>query len=140
MPKIKGFDEALKLLGALKHEEKARLISDISRQDPVMAAQLESHLVKLEDVQYLTSSQLMTFLRDVDLEKLGLALRLVKEDVVQKIMAQVSTGIRLDIEDGLKGKPRKISEVEKAHEEILTKLAEKVDQGLIKIDKDGEFV
>src|SRR5690606_5794093 len=107
-PKIKGFDEALKLLGALKHEEKARLISDISRQDPVMAAQLESHLVKLEDVQYLTSSQLMTFLRDVDLEELGLALRLVKEDVVQKIMAQVSTGIRLDIEDGLKGKPRKI--------------------------------
>ena len=99
MPKIKGFEEALKLLEAMGYEEKARLIEDMSKKDPQMAEQLRSQLIKLEDIQYLTPSQFISFLRDIDLEKFGLALRLVEEKVVEKIMAEVSKGIRLDIED-----------------------------------------
>lgn len=140
VPKIKGFDEALKLLGALKHQEKVRLIEDMRKKDPKLASELEARLVKLEDIQYLSSSMLLSFLRDVDLEKLGLALRLVPEEVANKLLATVSTGIRLDIEDGLKKKLCQISEVENAYSEILTVFTEKIDQGIIKIDKDDQFV
>ena len=68
---------------------------------------LERKLISMEDLQYLTPAMLVGLLRDVDLETFGLALRAVDQEVVDKLMSMVSTGIRLDIEDGLKGRPSK---------------------------------
>lgn len=133
-----GVDEAAKMLQGLGSAQAKKLIEQIRQKDPNMAQLLEKNLVKMEDLQYCSAAQLVGLLRDVNLEEFGLALRTVDQSVVDKLMAMVSTGIRLDIEDGLKGPPRKVSEVEAAQSKILDVVRRKVDQGHLILDPEGD--
>jgi flagellar motor switch protein FliG len=132
-----GVKEAAKMLAALAPAAQKSLLEEIKKKDPAMAAKLEDNLISMEDLQYLTPSMLVGLLRDIDLEKFGLSLRTIDQSIADKLLAMVSTGIRLDIEDGLKGKPRKVSEVEEAQREVLDLLRKKVDLGHIVINPDG---
>lgn len=140
MPKIHGKKEALKLLTALDPSESKNLIEKMRLQDPKMAEFLEGHLVSIEDLQFLTPSQMLAFLRDIKLEEFGLALRGVDQNIVESILSSVSTGIRLDIEDGLKGPPRKLAEVSQAQNNILKTLNDKIQSGQIIIDREEKTV
>ena len=133
-----GIDEAAKMLQGLGSAQAKKLLEQIRQKDPSMAAELEKNLVKMEDLQYCSPAQLVGLLRDVNLEEFGLALRTVDKNVVDKLMAMVSTGIRLDIEDGLKGPLRKVSEVEAAQSKILEVVRRKVDQGHLLLDPEGD--
>ena len=133
-----GIDEAAKMLQGLGSAQAKKLLEQIRQKDPSMAAELEKNLVKMEDLQYCSPAQLVGLLRDVNLEEFGLALRTVDKNVVDKLMAMVSTGIRLDIEDGLKGPLRKVSEVEAAQSKILEVVRTKVDQGHLILDPEGD--
>lgn len=133
-----GIDEAAKMLQGLGSAQAKKLLEQIRQKDPSMAAELEKNLVKMEDLQYCSPAQLVGLLRDVNLEEFGLALRTVDKNVVDKLMAMVSTGIRLDIEDGLKGPLRKVSEVEAAQSKILEVVRRKVDQGHLILDPEGD--
>jgi flagellar motor switch protein FliG len=133
-----GVKEAAKMLAGLAPAAQKSLLEEIKRKDPVMAAKLEENMVSMEDLQYLTASMLVGLLRDIDLEKFGLSLRTIDQAIPAKLLAMVSTGIRLDIEDGLKGKPRKVSEVEEAQKEVLDLLRKKIDLGHIVINPNGD--
>ncbi len=133
-----GFDEAVKMLQILGADEATNLIEKIRKQDPLMAQMLEDSLITIEDLQYCSSAQLVGLLRDVNLEEFGLALRTVDSEIVEKLMSMVSTGIKLDIEDGLKGKPRKVSEVTEAQEKITKIMQEKVNAGTLVLSKEGD--
>ncbi|MEE2671649.1 MAG: FliG C-terminal domain-containing protein [Bdellovibrionota bacterium] len=135
-----GVKEAAKMLMGLSGSARSKLLEEIRKKDPSMAKQIESSLISMDDLKYLTPGMLVALLREVNLEKFGLALRTVDQNIVEKILGQVSTGIRLDIEDGLKGKPRAVSEVEAAQNEILDILKKKVEQGHIVIDPEEKLV
>lgn len=133
-----GIDEAAKMLQGLGSAQAKKLLEEIRKKDPTLALALEKNLIKMEDLQYCSAAQLVGLLRDVNLEEFGLALRTVDQSVVDKLMGMVSTGIRLDIEDGLKGKPRKVSEVEEAQSKILEVVRKKVEMGHLILDPDGD--
>lgn len=133
-----GVEEAAKMLQGLGSAQAKILLEDIRKRDPQMAAKLEKNMVKIEDLEFCSPAQLVGLLRDVNLEKFGLALRTVDQSIVEKLMSMVSTGIRLDIEDGLKGPPRKVSEVEQAQSEVLEIMRKKIDQGHLVLDPEGD--
>ena len=133
-----GVKEAAKMLAGMSPSEQKNLLEIIAKKDPKMATLLKENIVSMEDLQYLTPSMLVGLLRDVNLEKFGLALRTIDQEISTKLLSMVSTGIRLDIEDGLKGKPRKVSEVEAAQKEILDILRKKIADGHIVINPDGD--
>jgi len=133
-----GVKEAAKMLAGMSPSEQKNLLEIIAKKDPKMATLLKENIVSMEDLQYLTPSMLVGLLRDVNLEKFGLALRTIDQEITTKLLSMVSTGIRLDIEDGLKGKPRKVSEVEAAQKEILDILRKKIADGHIVINPDGD--
>lgn len=135
-----GVKEAAKMLMGLGPAAQKKILAEIRQRDPKMAQELESNLISMDDLQYLTAGMLVSLLRQVNLETFGLALRTVDQSIVNKIMDQLSTGIKLDIEDGLKGKPRPVSEVEKAQAEVLETLKQQVDAGHIVIDPEEKLV
>jgi flagellar motor switch protein FliG len=135
-----GVKEAAKMLMGLGTEAQKKLLEEIRLRDPKMAEQLESNLVSIEDIQYLTSGMLVSLLREINLERFGLALRTVNPVIVDKLMQQLSTGLRLDIEDGLKGKPRAVSEIQAAQAEVVQLLQTKIQQGHIVIDPQEKMV
>lgn len=132
-----GINEAAKILRGLGSSQSAKLLEQIRKKNPQMAQQLEMQMVQMEDLQYCSAAQLVGLLRDVNLEKFGLALRTVDKKIVAKLMAMVSTGIRLDIEDGLKGPPRNIVEVEAAQTYIQQIMRKKIDQGQLTLSSEN---
>ena len=133
-----GLKEAAKMLQSLGGQKARDLLGAIAKKDPKMAELLEKNLVSMNDIQYLSPSMLVGLLRDVDLKVFGLALRGIDRSIIDKILGMVSTGIKLDIEDGLKGPPRKISEVEDAQNKVLAILKDKIDKGHIVINPQGD--
>lgn len=133
-----GVKEAAKMLMGLGPAAQKKLLAEIKLKDPQMAAKLEQNLIAIEDIQYLTPSMMVGLLRDIDLAEFGLALRTVDKEIIDKVLGMLSTGLKLDIEEGLKGPPRKVSEVEAAQAKILQVLRDKVEQGHIVIDPSGE--
>jgi len=133
-----GVDEAAKMLQGLGAEASKKLLEEIRLKNPDMAAQIEDRMVTMEDLQYISAAQLVGLLRDVSLEDFGLALRTVDQEIVAKLMGMVSTGIRLDIEDGLKGKLKPVSAVDEAQTKIMKVLKQKIADGHIVLSPDGD--
>ncbi len=133
-----GVEEAARMLAGLGAEAQKRLLEEIRAKDPVMAQKLEKNLVTMEDLQYLTPAMMVGLLRDVNLEEFGLALRTVDKSITDKLLGMLSTGLKLDIEDGLKSKPRKVSEVEQAQSKILEVVRDKIARGHIVINPEGD--
>ena len=81
-----GVKEAAKMLMGLSGNARSKLLEEIRKKDPKMAEQIESSLISIEDLQYLTPGMLVALLREVNLEKFGLALRTVDQNIVDKIL------------------------------------------------------
>jgi flagellar motor switch protein FliG len=138
MPFKGGPEEAAKMIMGLGPAAGKAVLEDIRVKNPEMAAMIEKNMVTMDDLRYLTTAMLIGLLRDIDLEVFGLAMRTIDQEVAQKILAEVSTGIRLDIEDGFKGPPKKVSEVEEAQAKVLEVLRSKIALGHIVINPEGD--
>ena len=104
--KIDGIKQAIEMLQGLDLAAQQSVLADIARRDPEMAIKLKKNLVTFDDLQYLTISMMKRLLQDVQLDDLGLALRGCSKEVSTHLLSMFSTGMKRDIEDILKGKPR----------------------------------
>lgn len=141
MPNFKGGPkEAAKMLQALGVGASRKLLEEIRQKDPQMAELLENQLYSLEDLRALTPAMMRDFLQGVKLEELGIALRTYDRSLADSIFEKVSSGMKADIQDGLNGKPRKVSEVEEIQSRLLDHLKLLIDQGKVVISHDDEYV
>lgn len=138
--KFNGKEEALKLIKALSPDEAGRIIETISSSDPKLAVFLKSNLIEISDIQYLTQAMLMHVLREIDLEVFGLAIKSLDQSIINKVMSMVSTGIKLDIEDGLKTGLTSVDKIQEAQTKLLELLNKKQQLGQIILDKGQELV
>ena len=135
-----GVKEAAKMLSGLDFENRERVLGIIAKQDPQMAEILKKYMVTLEDLQLLTVSMMQELLKEIDINKLGLALRIGTQELRSHFLNNVSSTIRKDIEDVLNGPPRPVSEVQQAAESILEVVRVKVDKGEIVLKSDDEVL
>jgi flagellar motor switch protein FliG len=134
--KIDGFKQAIEMLQGLDLAAQQSLLADIARRDPDMAVKLKQSLVTFDDLQYLTVSMMKRLLQDVQLDDLGLALRGASKEVSNHLLGMFSTGMKRDIEDILKGKPRPLSEVLEAQRKIMEVVLKLHEKGEIVLSKD----
>lgn len=134
--KIDGVKQAVEMLQGLDLAAQQALLADIARRDPEMAIKLKQSLVTFDDLQYLTVSMMKRLLQDVDLDVLGLALRGTSREVTDHILGMFSSGMKRDIDDVLKGKPRPLSEVLEAQKKIMDVVMKLREKGEIILSKD----
>lgn len=134
--KIDGFKQAVEMLQGLDLAAQQSLLADIARRDPEMAIKLKQNLVTFDDLQYLTVSMMKRLLQDIHLDDLGLALRGANQEVTNNLMNMFSTGMKRDINDILKGKPRSLTDVLAAQKKIMDVVLELRDKGEIILSKD----
>ncbi len=135
--RFNGMKEAIEMLSRLDLGSQERLIADIARQDPDMAIKLKANLVTFEDLQFITPKMLPAFLQKINLEELGLALRGAKKQVSEHILKNVSSRMKQDIEEILKGKPRSLNDVLEAQQNIMKIVMQMKEKGEIVLDKTG---
>ena len=135
--KIDGLKQAIEMLNGLDLAVQQSVIADIARRDPEMAIKLKKNMVTFDDLQYLTVSMMKRLLQDIDINVLGLALRGANKDVTNHVLSMFSTGMKRDIDDVLKGKPRPLSEVLEAQTKIMDVVLKLREKGEIVLSKDG---
>ena len=134
--KIDGLKQAVEMLQGLDLAAQQAVIADIARKDPEMAIKLKKNLVTFDDLQYLTVSMMKRLLQDVSIDTLGLALRGCSREVSDHLLEMFSTGMKRDIDDILKGKPRPLSEVLEAQSKIMEVVMKLREKGEIVLSKD----
>ncbi len=134
--KIDGVKQAVEMLQGLDLASQQTLLADIARRDPEMAIKLKQQLVTFDDLQYLTVSMMKRLLQDVELDTLGLALRGCSREVSDHLIGMFSSGMKRDIDDILKGKPRPLSEVMDAQKKIMDVVMKLREKGEIILSKD----
>lgn len=134
--KIDGLKQAAEMLQHLDLESQQRLLADIARQDPELSIKLKQSLVTFDDLQYLTTNMMKTLLQHVSLDDLGLALRGASKELTDHLLSMFSTGMKRDIDDVLKGRPRPLSEVMDAQKKIMEVVLKLVESGEIVLSKN----
>ncbi len=134
--KIDGLKAAIEMLQGLDLAAQQSLLSDIARRDPEMAIKLKQNMVTFDDLQYLTVGMMKRLLQEIQLDDLGLALRGANKEVTGHLLNMFSSGMKRDIEDILKGKPRPLSEVLEAQKKIMDVVLKLREKGEIVLSKD----
>jgi flagellar motor switch protein FliG len=134
--KIDGLKQAIEMLQGLDLATQQTLMAEIARRDPEMAIKLKQNLITFDDLQYLTVSMLKRLLQEVDLDTLGLALRGASKQLTEHLLGMFSSGMKRDIEDVLKGRPRPLTEVMEAQKKIIQVVLALRDKGEIILSKD----
>lgn len=134
--KIDGLKQAVEMLQGLDLAAQQAVIADIARKDPEMAIKLKKNLVTFDDLQYLTVSMMKRLLQDIPIDTLGLALRGCSREVSDHLLGMFSTGMKRDIDDILKGKPRPLTEVMDAQSKIMEVVMKLREKGEIVLSKD----
>ena len=140
MPKINGLAEAVKILQELAQPEQERILLSIAKQDPKLAEKIKDNLITLEDLNYLTTSMIRDLFKELDPAVLGLSFRMASPKLIDHIFKNVSSGMKRDMEEVLKGKPRRVSEVQEATEKVLATVRKLIAEGKIVLKSDDKFV
>ncbi len=112
------------------------LIAEIARRDPEMAIKLKQSLITFDDLKYLTVSMMKRLLQDIQLDDLGLALRVANNEVTDHLLDMFSSGMKRDIDDILKGRPRPLTDVLEAQKKIMQVVLKLHEKGEIVLSKD----
>ena len=134
--KIDGLKQAVEMLQGLDLAAQQAVIADIARKDPEMAIKLKKNLVTFDDLQYLTVSMMKRLLQDIPIDTLGLALRGCSREVSDHLLGMFSSGMKRDIDDILKGKPRPLTEVMDAQSKIMEVVMKLREKGEIVLSKE----
>lgn len=140
MPFRGGIKEAAKMLAGLDKSSRENVLKKISQVDPQMAENLKNNLIDFEDLRYMTKKMLIDFLKKIDLNELGLALRGSSKELRSFFLSNVSSGMRKDIENHLNGPLQMLSKVEEAQNKIIEIAKDMEQRGEIILSDDDRLV
>lgn len=137
-----GVKEAAKMLQGLDPKARKSVLEQMIAMNPELAEQIRTQMVTFEDLQYITPSMMRDLMRKIDMDELALALRGTSPELINKILGLVSTNVRKDMEEILKGKPQSMSKVQEAQDKIMEVVLVMVDKGELVLSPgdDEEYV
>jgi flagellar motor switch protein FliG len=141
MRKVDGKSTALEIMRRSSPDDQAAVLAQIEKDDPALAGELRSQLFTFGDVAGLTDRDLQVLLRDIESNKLVLALRGATTEVREKLLRNLSSRAAEMINDDLVAMgPVKLSLVEAAQGEIAKLAQDLGSQGKITILSGSEKV
>jgi flagellar motor switch protein FliG len=134
MRKVDGKHVALEILRRCSAAQQGEVISEIEKENQHLAVELRGKLFTFADLRSLADRDLQTLLREIDTNKLALALKGATPELKQKFLGNLSARAAEMLEDDLGAMgPVKLSTVENAQAEIAKLALEVAQQGRITI-------
>jgi flagellar motor switch protein FliG len=138
--KIDGLAQALELLQGLNPDEQKRILSDISKQNPEMAQLLEGRMISINLLQYITPKMLVDFLKEINVEDLGKALRMADQTTRDHLLGILPSRLGEQIKDVLNGPLLPLEKVQECCFKVTSKMKELMDQGSLVLTDSGEII
>jgi flagellar motor switch protein FliG len=125
-----GVEPIADMLNLMDKNTEKNIMSRVEEKDPELAEEIRKLMFTFEDLMYVDDKGIQNLLREVDNGKLVIAMKTAPDEIKQKLFKNMSnraaTLLREDLETlG----PTKLSDVEKAQAEMVTKVKELEGQG-----------
>jgi flagellar motor switch protein FliG len=134
MRKVDGKSTALEILRRTAPQAQGVVLAEIEKDDTQLAAELRGKLFTFGDLAHLADKDLQQLLREIDAQRLTVALKGATADVRQKFLQNLSSRAAEMLSDDLAAMgPVKLSSVEAAQQEIAKTAQELASQGRITI-------
>jgi flagellar motor switch protein FliG len=134
MRKVDGKAVMLDILRRCSANQQTEVIAEIEKDNTQLAAELRGRLFTFDDLKHLSDRDLQQLLREVDTNKLAVALKGSTPELKTKLLGNLSARAAQMLEDDLAAMgPVKLSTVETAQGEIAKLTQEIAQQGRITI-------
>ncbi|QBI21235.1 flagellar motor switch protein FliG [Egibacter rhizosphaerae] len=137
-----GVQELAGMLNQSDRGTEQSILTGLEERDPELAEQVRQLMFVFEDVTTLDDRAVQEVLRQVDMQKVAVAMKGVADEVKDVILRNLSERARATLEEELEllG-PVRVKEVEEAQTEIVQKIRQLEEEGQIVIQRgEGEFV
>lgn len=134
-----GVEPIADMLNLMDKNTEKNIMSRVEEKDPELAEEIRKLMFVFEDLVYVDDKGIQALLKEVDQQKLVIALKTAPEEVKAKLFKNMSNrAAGMLMEDLNALGPTKLSDVEKAQSEIVTKCKELESQGKAIIVRGGD--
>ncbi len=134
-----GIEPIADMLNLMDKNSEKNIMARVEEKDPELAEEIRKLMFVFEDVVYVDDRGIQELLKIVDNTKLVTALKTAPDDVKTKLFKNMSNRAATLLKEDLESMgPTKISDVEKAQQEIVQQLKDLEAKGKALIARGGE--
>lgn len=134
-----GIEPIADMLNLMDKTSEKNIMARVEEKDPELAEEIRKLMFVFEDVVYVDDRGIQELLKIVDNTKLVTALKTAPEEVRTKLFKNMSNRAATLLREDLESLgPTKISDVEKAQQEIVMQLKDLETKGKALISRGGE--
>lgn len=134
-----GVQPIADMLNIMDKASEQNIMSKVEEKDPQLAEEIRKLMFVFEDIVYIDDRGMQTLLKDVPNDKLVMALKNAPEEIKAKIFKNISKRASDLLKEDLENMgPVKVSDVEKAQQEIITVAKRLEAEGKIMIARGSD--
>lgn len=134
-----GIEPIADMLNLMDKNSEKNIMARVEEKDPELAEEIRKLMFVFEDVVYVDDRGIQELLKIVDNQKLVIALKTAPDEVKTKLYKNMSNRAATLLKEDLDAMgPTKISDVEKAQQEIVQQLKDLEAKGKAIISRGGE--
>ena len=125
-----GVEPIADMLNLMDKNTEKNIMSRVEEKDPELAEEIRKLMFTFEDLMYVDDKGIQNLLRELDNGKLVIAMKTAPDEIKQKLFKNMSNRAATLLREDLEALgPTKLSDVEKAQAEMVTKVKELEGQG-----------
>lgn len=134
-----GVEPIADMLNLMDKNSEKNIMSRVEEKDPELAEEIRKLMFVFEDLVYVDDKGIQALLKEVDNQKLVIALKTAPEEIKMKLFKNMSNRAATLLNEDLDALgPTKLSDVEKAQAEIVQKCKELEAQGKAFISRGSD--
>lgn len=134
-----GIEPIADMLNLMDKNSEKNIMARVEEKDPELAEEIRKLMFVFEDIIYVDDKGIQELLKIVDNQKLVISLKTAPDEVKNKLFRNMSNRAATLLREDLDAMPpTKISDVEKAQQDIVQQLKELESQGKAIISRGGE--
>lgn len=134
-----GIQPIADMLNVMDKQSEQNIMARVEEKDPQLAEEIRKLMFVFEDIIYIDDRGMQTLLKEVPNDKLVMALKTATDDIKDKIFRNISKRAADLLREDLESMgPVKVSDVEKAQQEIINIAKRLESEGKIMIARGGD--
>ena len=137
--KLGGVEPIADVLNLMDKNTEKNIMTRVEERDPELADEIRKHMFIFEDLIYVDDRGIQNLLKEVDQQKLVVALKTAPQEIKAKLFSNMSNRAKTLLNEDLESLgPTKLSEVERAQSEIVQKCKDFEAEGKLFIQRGGD--
>lgn len=134
-----GIQPIADMLNVMDKQSEQNIMARVEEKDPQLAEEIRKLMFVFEDIVYIDDRGMQTLLKEVPNDKLVMALKTAPDEIKDKIFRNISKRAADLLREDLESMgPVKLSDVEKAQQEIINVAKRLESEGKIMIARGGD--